>query len=72
MLLLGWTTGALVIVSGRSIKRRRRRVFSLIVAGLSCLFFPFGTALGVFTFIVLLRPSVERLYRAVPPELAAS
>jgi hypothetical protein len=25
---------------------------------------PFGTALGVFTFIVLLRPSVEMLYRS--------
>lgn len=26
--------------------------------------FPFGTALGVFTFIVLLRESVQELYAA--------
>jgi len=29
--------------------------FSLVVAGLNCLQFPFGTVLGVFTFVVLLR-----------------
>jgi hypothetical protein len=38
------------------------RLFSLIVAGFMCMFFPFGTALGVFTFIVLTRESVRRLY----------
>lgn len=49
-------------LSGRFIQRRVNRLFSLIVAGFLCLFFPFGTALGVFTFIVLTRDSVRRLY----------
>lgn len=61
-LLLGWTTGILSIVSGRSIKRRRRHMFSLVIAGICCLNMPLGTALGVFTFIVLLRESVKAQY----------
>ncbi len=52
----------LTAISGRFIQRRVNRLFSLIVAGFMCMFFPFGTALGVFTFIVLTRESVWRLY----------
>ena len=58
----GWTLGTLTILSGRCISFRRARVFSLVIAGINCAFFPFGTLLGVFTFIVLLRPSVAALY----------
>ena len=52
------------IVSGLSIRARRWRFFSLIVAGINCLCFPFGTVLGVFTFVVLLRESVAEAYEA--------
>jgi hypothetical protein len=51
-------------ISGWAILQRRARVFSLIVAGLDCAFFPFGTTLGVFTLIVLLRDSVREAYEA--------
>jgi hypothetical protein len=60
--LFGWTMGGLTIYSGRCIHKRRRRMFSMIVAGITCLWIPFGTTLGVFTIIVLARPSVQRLY----------
>ena len=60
--LTGWTIGALTIYSGCCIKQRARRMFSLVMAGINCAFFPFGTALGVFTFVVLLRDSVMRIY----------
>ena len=49
-------------LSARFIQTRRHRMYSLIIAGLDCLMFPFGTALGVFTLIVLLRDSVESIY----------
>ena len=39
-------------------------MFSLVVAGLNCMGFPFATVLGVFTFLVLLRESVVELYEA--------
>ena len=60
--LAGWTAGILTIVSGRAIARRRWRTFSLVMAGVNCLWAPVGTVLGVFSFIVLLRGSVADLY----------
>jgi hypothetical protein len=57
------SAGICNLLSAIFIQQRRARMFSLIVAGLDCLCFPFGTALGVFTLIVLVRSSVEELYR---------
>ena len=50
------------LVSAANLRQRRNRTLSLIVAGFNCLQFPFGTALGVFTFIVLTRDSVREVY----------
>lgn len=50
------------VIAGRFIQRRVNRLFCLITAGFNCLSFPLGTALGVFTFIVLTRDSVRRLF----------
>lgn len=61
VLLLGLI---LNVMSGIFLLRRKHRLFSLIIAGLNCLQIPFGTALGVFTFIVLCRDSVRELYSA--------
>jgi hypothetical protein len=37
-------------------------MFSIVVAGVNCLQIPFGTALGVFTMMVLLRDTVRQSY----------
>jgi hypothetical protein len=37
-------------------------LYCLVVAGIECIFMPFGTVLGVFTIIVLMRPSVRNLF----------
>jgi hypothetical protein len=50
--------GVCLIIAGRSLTARRNRTFCMVVAGINCLNVPLGTLLGVFTFIVLLRPSV--------------
>lgn len=56
-----------------SIRRRKSRIFCTIVAAFGCLEFPYGTLLGVMTFIVLGRESVARLFTsAVPGPTAAS
>lgn len=60
--LLGWTVGALTIYSGFCLKHQKRRIFSMVIAGINCISFPIGTTLGVFTFIVLGRASVKALY----------
>jgi hypothetical protein len=62
MVLVGWTLGILTIISGRRIAQRRSRVFSYIVAAINCTIVPFGTALGVFTFIMLAKNSVRAMY----------
>jgi hypothetical protein len=62
VVFMGWVFGILTILSGRKISQRRARTFSLVVAGINCLWVPLGTALGVCTFIVLLRESVNKLY----------
>lgn len=64
--------GVANLVSARCIQKRRGRMFSLVVAGISCLQIPFGTALGVFTFIVLLRESVRGLYAQSERDAAAA
>lgn len=69
VLLCGWTFGLLTIYSGRCLVRQKWRMFSLVIAALNCAWAPFGTVLGVFTIIVLMRDSIKRLYErtaAVP------
>lgn len=57
--------GLLTFIAGRFIHCRVNRTFSLVIAGLNCLHFPFGTALGICTLIVLTKDSVMRLYAEV-------
>ena len=62
IILLGWTFGAFQIYAGRCIRNRRQLLLVMIVAGLECVFVPWGTTLGVFTFLVLNRPTVRALF----------
>ena len=48
--------------TARCIKHRNSRTFCMVVAGLGCLEVPYGTALGVLSFIVLGRPSVAKQF----------
>lgn len=45
--------------AARFIAERRNHTYCIIVSALECLSFPFGTAVGVFTLIVLSRPEVK-------------
>jgi len=46
------------------LKQRRARTFCMVVAGITCFGIPYGTCLGVCTFIVLGRPSVAELFQS--------
>ncbi|MCP4903099.1 MAG: hypothetical protein GY906_39550 [bacterium] len=61
-ILLGWAFSILLVVAGRALSKHRNRTFCLVMAGVSCIFVPFGTVLGVFTILVLMRPSVQELF----------
>jgi len=60
-----WVKAAFVVYSGRCLKGRKNRTLSLVVACVCCMNLPLGTALGVFTLIVLSRASVKALYDRV-------
>ncbi|HEY8990737.1 MAG TPA: hypothetical protein VIM46_02070 [Luteolibacter sp.] len=62
VVLLCIALGVCKILAGRWITARKNRTFCLVVAGIECLGFPLGTALGIFSFVVLLRPSVASMF----------
>ena len=49
-------------VVGVKIRQRQWWTFCYLTGWGECLMFPFGTILGIFTIIVLGRPSVKRLF----------
>jgi hypothetical protein len=57
---------------GASIKKRQSKTFCLVLAAISCLEVPYGTVLGVFTFMVLGRESVVRLFEPRPASIPAA
>jgi hypothetical protein len=64
IILLSLIFAGLEIYAGRCLKRREHPLLIQIVAALYCLSIPWGTALGVFTFMVLNRPSVRGLFKS--------
>lgn len=63
LILLGWTLAVAILLAGRSLARRTHYTYCLAVGGIECIFIPFGTVLGVFTIIVLSRPSTKALFQ---------
>jgi hypothetical protein len=59
----GWTMATLTFLAGRYLKRRIRYTFCLVIAALNCMLMPFGTILGIFTLIVLMRPGVKAMFQ---------
>jgi hypothetical protein len=67
--ILGLTGASLHFVAGRSLRDHRRRTLCLVMAGLSCLYIPWGTALGICTIVVLNRPEVKNLFESPTPPM---
>jgi hypothetical protein len=66
MFVVGISVAVCIVLAGRFIAQRRRYWFIFALACVQCAFFPFGTALGVFTVIVLSRPAVKALFEVIP------
>ncbi len=64
IIVLGESMAIACVFAARSLGEQRRRVFCMVIAGLECVNMPLGTILGVFTLIVLVRPSVKALFDA--------
>ena len=63
VIIAGWALAVLIIVSGRKLYKRSAYTFCLVVAGVMCIFTPFGTVLGVFTIITLMKEPVKALFK---------
>lgn len=59
-------SAVLKLFTARALRLRRYRTLCQMTAALTCLGIPYGTALGVFTFTVLSRPSVGTLFDGAP------
>jgi hypothetical protein len=62
MIVLSWTYAGLMFYAGRCLSARQKRTFCFVMACISCIHIPMGTALGIFTILVLQRPSVQALF----------
>ncbi len=62
----GWTLAICLIVAGKRLARRTNYKFCFVIACISCAIMPYGTVLGVFTIIVLVRPTVKQLFGVSP------
>jgi len=65
IIIMGWAFAVMLLLAGRYISKRKNYTFCFIIAAISCLFMPFGTILGVFTIVVLSRPSVKQIFGKV-------
>ena len=66
-ILISWVYAGLLFYAGRCLSARQKRTFCFVMACISCIHFPLGTALGVFTILVLQRPSVQALFNRPLP-----
>jgi hypothetical protein len=62
IILLGWILAGFMVAAGYFLRKRQKHTFCLVVAGVECIFIPFGTVLGVFTIVLLVQPSVKALF----------
>ena len=68
---LGWILAGFILTTGRFLAHRKHYMFCLVMAAIECIFMPFGTVLGVFTIMVLMREPVKQLFGASPPAAVA-
>lgn len=68
MVLIGLACAYTVclFLAGLWLRTLRNLLFIQIVAALNCLAIPYGTVLGIFTFMVLQRPSAKQFFASTP------
>lgn len=66
IILCGFALSTLVIIAGKRLAACRSHTFCMVVAGIECLIMPFGTVLGIFTILTLIKPEARQLF-GLPP-----
>ncbi|MEI7750564.1 MAG: hypothetical protein WCJ71_00610 [Candidatus Omnitrophota bacterium] len=66
-ILLGWGTAFCVILAGRKLGQCKNWTFCVVMAGIQCMMVPFGTLLGVFTILTLVKDPVKQMFSGNSP-----
>jgi hypothetical protein len=66
IILCGFIVSTLIVIAGKRLASYRSHTYCLVVAGIECLFMPFGTVLGVFSILTLIKPEARQLF-GLPP-----
>jgi hypothetical protein len=64
IMLAAWALGAVILCTARYLHKRQHFTFCQVMAAIECVFMPLGTVLGIFTLIVLNRPTVRQAFGA--------
>jgi hypothetical protein len=67
IILLGWALAGFMVAAGYYLRKRRKHTLCLVVAGVECIFMPFGTVLGILTIVLLVQPSVRAWFEGTSP-----
>ena len=62
----GWAVAVAILIAAIKLKKRVSRTYCIVVGAIECMMMPFGTILGVFTIITLMREPVKQLFAANP------
>lgn len=65
--VIGLGIAAAKLRVAKALRERDSRTFCYVVAAITMLGMPYGTALGILTMLVLSRPSVAKMFGAGPP-----
>jgi len=62
MMLIGWTFSICIALAGYNLALKKNYKFCLVMAGVECIFIPFGTLLGILTIIALTQKTVKAMF----------
>ena len=63
IIISGWTLGALTAYAGHCIKKRKHKLFIYVMAGINCIWIPYGTILGIATILLFQWPEVQSEFK---------
>jgi len=64
LILAAWILAGLMIAAGVKLRRRTSHTFCIVIAAIECIMMPFGTVLGIFTIVLLMKEPVKQLFEA--------
>ncbi len=64
IIVLGWAFAVCMIIAGCFLTVKRNYIFCLVMAGVACVFMPFGAVLGLLAIITLTKPTVKEPFQA--------